>query len=152
MSAAGELSHIDEHSVVVEAGRVPTWEALLRVAEGSFSAGATPRFARLLGCADTAAAGPRPLATGSTVPGFHVESAHAPSELALVGSHRFSKYALTFRLDELEAGRTRVRAETRAEFPGAKGAVYKGLVIGTHMHVLVTRRILNAAKRRAERV
>jgi hypothetical protein len=152
MSAAGALPHIDEHSETVEAGPEATWEALLLVAEGSFSAGAVQRFARIVGCADTAAAGPRPLAAGSTVPGFHVESAGGPSEFVLVGSHRFSSYALAFRLDELEAGRTRVRAETRAEFPGAKGTVYRSLVIGTRAHAFVTRRILAAVKHRAERV
>ena len=42
-------------------------------------------------------------------------------------------------------------AETRAEFPHLKGAIYKGLVIGTRMHVLATRRILAGVKRNAER-
>jgi len=151
MSLAGELPHIDEHSVAVDAGREATWEALLRVVEGTVSAGAAPRFARLVGCADTVASGPRPLAVGSTVPGFHVEAATAPAELALAGRHRFSTYALIFRLDQLDGERTRVRAETRAEFPGAKGKLYRGLVIGTRMHVLATRRILSAAKHNAER-
>jgi hypothetical protein len=73
------------------------------------------------------------------------------SRLALAGSHRFSSYALIFRLDELGDGRTRVSAETRAEFPDLKGAIYKALVIGTRMHVLATRRILGGVKRRAER-
>jgi hypothetical protein len=145
------LPHVDEHSLVVDAAPGPTWEALLRVAEGSVSAGAAPRFARIVGCADTEASGPRPLSEGSAFPGFHVATATAPSELALAGSHRFSDYALIFRLDDLGDGRTRVRAETRAEFPHLKGAVYRALVIGTRMHVLATRRILSAAKRRAER-
>jgi hypothetical protein len=152
MSAASQrLPYVDEHPVVIAAGREGTWEALLRVVEGTVSSGFAPHFARLVGCADTVAAGPRPLATGSTVPGFHVESALAPSELALAGSHRFSNYAPIFRLDELEGPRCRVRAETRAEFPGATGRVYRGLVIGTRMHVLATRRILGAIKRNAER-
>jgi hypothetical protein len=151
VSAAERLPHIDEHAVEVGADREATWEALRHVAEATVSSGAAPTFARLVGCADTVASGPRPLATGSTIPGFHVESATQPAELALAGSHRFSDYALIFRLDELGRGRTRVRAETRAEFPGAKGAVYRALVIGTRMHVLATRRILAAAKRRAER-
>jgi hypothetical protein len=144
------LPHVDEHSLVVEAGRERTWESLLRIVEASVSSGGAPRFARIVGCADTAAAGPRPLAEGSAVPGFHVAAADAPRQLALAGSHRFSDYALVFRLDELGA-RTRVRAETRAEFPGLKGGVYRALVIGTHLHVLATRRILTGVKRNAER-
>ena len=145
------LPHIDEHSLVVEAGRDDTWEALLRVVEASVSSGAAPRFARILGCADTAPSGPRPLAEGSVLSGFHVAAAESPTELALAGSHRFSSYALIFRLDDLGGGRTRVRAETRAEFPDLKGAVYRALVIGTRMHVLVTRRMLAGVKRNAER-
>jgi hypothetical protein len=149
--ALERLPHVDEHALVLEAGRDATWAALLRAVEGTVSAGAAPRFARILGCTDTAAAGPRPLAAGSTLPGFHVAAAQQPVELALAGSHRFSNYALIFRLDELAEGSTRVRAETRAEFPRLRGAVYRGLVIGTRMHVLATRRILAAVKRGAER-
>jgi hypothetical protein len=144
------LPHLDEHSLTVDAGPEATWEALLRVAEGMVSSAGAPRYARIVGCADTKAAGPRPLAVGSTIPGFHVAAAAAPAELALLGSHRFSDYALIFRLEELGPGQTRVRAETRAEFPGLKGGLYKGLVIGTRMHVLATRRVLNATRRRAE--
>jgi hypothetical protein len=151
MPAADRLPHVDEHSVQIEAGPQATWEALLRVAEGSVSSGGAPTLSRLLGCADTAASGPRPLAVGSTVPGFHVADATAPEELSLAGSHRFSNYALIFRLDDLGEGRTRLRAETRAEFPGLKGGIYRALVIGTRIHILVTRRILGATKRRAER-
>jgi hypothetical protein len=127
------LPHVDEHALVVAAGREATWTALLRVVEGTVSAGAAPRFARILGCADTAAAGPRPLTEGSALPGFHVASAERPAELALAGRHRFSDYALIFQLEELGPERTRVRAETRAEFPDLKGAIYKGLVIGTRL-------------------
>jgi hypothetical protein len=152
MSATADgLPHVDEHSAVIEAGADAAWDALLRVAEGTVSAGAAPHLARALGCADVAAAGPRPLAEGSVVPGFHVAEADAPRELALVGSHRFSNYALLFHLDDLGSGRTRVRAETRAEFPGFKGSAYRAMVIGTRMHVLVTRRMLGGVKRLAER-
>ena len=98
------LPHVDEHSLVVEAGREDTWKSLLRVVEASVSSGGAPRFARIVGCADTAPSGPRPLAVGSALPGFHVAAADAPAELALAGSHRFSDYALVFRLDELGVG------------------------------------------------
>ncbi len=145
------LPHIDEHSLAVAADPDIAWEALLKVVDGSFGTAATGRTARLLGCADTAASGPRPLATGSALPGFHVEVAERPGELALVGGHRFSNYALIFRLDEQQGERTVIRAETRATFPGFKGSVYRALVIGTRGHVLVTRRLLGAMKQRAER-
>jgi len=145
------LPHIDEHSTEIGADRAATWDALLRVVESFLSSRATPGLARLLGSVDREASGPRPLTVGSTLPGFHVEAAEPPLELALAGRHRFSTYALIFRLEEPGAGRTRLRAETRAEFPGLKGAVYRALVIGTRGHVLATHRVLAAVKRRAER-
>jgi hypothetical protein len=145
------LPHIDEHSISIEADPDVTWEALLRVVEGSSGSASTGRVARLLGCADTQRSGPRPLAKGSTFPGFHVESAQRPRMLSLAGRHRFSNYALIFRLDEGGAGRTVLRAETRAEFPGLEGSVYRALVIGTRGHVLVTRRLLRSAKQSAVR-
>ncbi|HKB49802.1 MAG TPA: hypothetical protein VKC63_00020 [Solirubrobacterales bacterium] len=145
------LPHIDEHSTVVAANSGDVWEALLRVVEGSFGSAATGRVARLLGCAEVDASGPRPLAAGSALPGFHVEHADRPRKLALAGSHRFSDYALIFRLEGLDASRTCLHADTRAVFPGAKGAVYRTLVIRTRGHVLVTRRLLKAVKQRAER-
>lgn len=151
MSDPAGLPHVDEHSLVIEAAPEATWEALLHVSEAVVSSSAAPRYTRLVGCADTSASGPRPLAEGSAFPGFHVAVADPPRELALAGSHRFSDYALVFRLDRLAGERTRLRAETRATFPGVKGAAYKGLVIGTRMHVLATRRVLGGVKRRAER-
>ncbi len=157
MATAEQLPYVDEHSLEIAAGREACWAALLRVVEATVAAGSAPRVARILGCADTTASGPRPLAAGSTLPGFHdaaaiaPAAASAPAELALAGSHRFSSYALILRLDELGEGRTRARAETRAEFPRLQGGVYRALVIGTRMHVLVTRRILDGVKRNAER-
>jgi hypothetical protein len=151
MIVSADLPHIDEHSIVIEATPDAVWDALLRVIEGSFASGASTTGARLLGCDDTVASGPRPLADGSVLPGFHVETAQRPQELAIAGGHRFSDYALIFRLDQQDGNRTMLRAETRATFPGLKGGAYRAMVIGTRIHVLVTRRILSAAKRSAER-
>jgi hypothetical protein len=148
---AADLPYVDEHSIVIEATADAAWNAVLRVVEGSFNSGASSAGARLLGCADTAASGARPLTTGSILPGFHVETAQPPRELGLAGGHRFSDYALIFRLDDQGDGGTVLRAETRAAFPGLKGRAYRAMVIGTRMHVLVTRRILTATKRSAER-
>lgn len=71
--------------------------------------------------------------------------------IEIAAGHRFSDYALTFRFDELDGEEMRLRAETRATFPGFKGSVYRTLVIGTRGHVLVTNRMLSAVRRRAER-
>jgi hypothetical protein len=145
------LPHIDEHSVEIAASPAAVWPALSRVAAGSFGSPATSRVARLLGCADIESSGAGPLEAGSAFPGFHVEAAQPGELLALAGSHRFSDYALIFRLDDLGDQRTRLRAETKAIFPGLKGGIYRTLVIRTHGHVLVTRRLLGAVKHRAER-
>jgi hypothetical protein len=87
---------------------------------------------------------------GSTIVGFRVARSEAPVELALVGRHRFSRYALIFRIDDLGGARSRLRAISRAEFPGVAGAAYRALVIGSRMHVRAVRSILAAVRRRAE--
>lgn len=150
-SEIGGLPYVDEHAIIISASRERTWVALLRVVEVSFSVSGATQFTRALGCEDAQRAGPRPLAEGSTFPGFHVASAEERKRLVLAGRHRFSSYALIFRIEELGGDRTQLRAETRAEFPGARGRVYRALVIGTDGHILVTRGLLAATKRRAER-
>lgn len=145
-----DLPHVDEHSIAVDASVEETWAALLRTADASLASPRAGLGARLLGCEDAEAAGPRPLSAGSTIPGFHVEAAEPRRELALAGRHRFSRYALVFRLDP-DGEATRLRAETRAEFPGLHGRAYRAMVIGSRLHVLATRRLLGAVKRRAER-
>jgi hypothetical protein len=90
------------------------------------------------------------LREGSTLLGFRVRGVNEREALLLEGEHRFSRYELNFRLGA-SAGRTTLCAETRAEFPGMKGQFYKTLVIRSRGHVLVTRSILKAVKRRAER-
>jgi hypothetical protein len=144
------LPFIDEHGVEVAAPPEVVWKSLCHVAEGSFSSPAVARFARLVGCESTVVAGPRPLGEGAAFPGFVVARAEPGSELALVGRHRYSEYALVFRLTG-SGGTTRLRAETRAQFPGAAGRFYRAAVIGTRGHVFVTMRLLAAVKRRAER-
>jgi hypothetical protein len=151
MAAKSSLPYVDELPIEIGADRNATWAALLGVVEASFASARGRGPARLLGCEDTQPSGPRPLAQGSAFPGFHVESAEPPSELGLAGRHRFSTYLLSFRLEDAGRGRTRLVAETHAAFPGLKGSIYRALVIGTRMHVLVTRGLLTATKRRAER-
>ncbi|HEY1853411.1 MAG TPA: hypothetical protein VGG40_02385 [Solirubrobacterales bacterium] len=137
------LPFVDEHGIEVEAGAEPTWEALQTAVERSFGIGAAPHIARLLGCEDES--------------GFHVALSRlpgegpGPAELALAGRHRFSRYALIFRVDALGSACSRLRAETRADFPGLKGGAYRALVIDSRGHVLATRRLLGTVKRRAER-
>lgn len=151
MPGADGLPFIDEHSVEVAAGPEAAWDAIGDVVERTMSGGLGRRGARILGCADCETTGPRPLAAGSAFPGFRVDDSEPPRRLSLRGSHRFSDYALVFRLDGLGSERTRVRAETRAAFPGPHGSAYRAVVIGLRAHVLATRRLLDGIRRSAER-
>ena len=81
---------------------------------------------------------------------FHVVAVERPSVLALAGRHRYSDYELVFRIDDLGAGRSRLRAETRAIFPGRRGAVYRMLLMGTRAHALATHRLIARVAREAD--
>jgi ketosteroid isomerase-like protein len=142
------LPPVDEHAVEVAAGINRTWEALAATLTRSFDTRRARRGARILGCTYTEARG-EPSAIGSTIPGFVVARSVRPATLALLGRHRFSTYALIFYIDELGPGSSRLRAETRAAFPGTKGSVYRALVIGSRAHVRGVRRMLNAVRDRA---
>jgi hypothetical protein len=142
------LPHVDEHSVEIRATEMQAWDALIETLPSLIGG----RLARAFGPAwrleypeATGDFG----AIGSTLPGFVVARSVRPAVLALLGQHRFSRYALVFRIEKTDSG-VRLRAETRAEFPGAKGRAYRGAVIGTRGHVFAVRRMLGAIKRRAE--
>jgi hypothetical protein len=147
--ALAALPRIDEHTTEIAAAVDDVWSALLDTIDRGFSRPVAGAYARLVGCDPAHASGPRPLASGSTVPGFRVTVADAPHVLALDGRHRFSVYALTFRLDERAAGRTWLRAESRAEFPGIAGRAYRLAVVGSRGHVVAVRRVLASVQRRA---
>lgn len=146
-----ELPWVDEHAVELDATPATVWPALLRTVERMTAGRGAPAYARAVGCADTEAGGPRPLEVGSTVPGFHVAALTPERLLVLRGSHRFSDYALVFRLEPLGGVRTRLVAETRAEFPGVRGRAYRALVIDTRMHVLAIKRMQRGVANRMKR-
>jgi hypothetical protein len=150
-AAASDLPWVDEHAIELDAPPAGVWPALLRTVETMTAGRAAPRYARAVGCVDTEPGGPRPLEVGSTLPGFHISELIHARLLVLRGAHHFSDYALAFRLEALAGVRTRLVAETRAEFPGLKGRAYRALVIGTRMHVLAVRRVQSGVARRIER-
>ncbi|WP_067696317.1 hypothetical protein [Nocardia jejuensis] len=119
------LPYIDEYSRSIAADRTRTWTALLR----------------------TTCKNPDDLT--SLPRGFVLDEADPPQRLAAKGRHWFSRYALTFTLEEESPGRTRVTAETRAAFPGIHGRVYRALVIGSGAHTLVVRDLLRRIARAA---
>jgi hypothetical protein len=144
------LPPIDEHYVDVDAPADTTWAALFPTLQRSFDGRFARRYAKHVEASETSARGDlhHP---GGTLPGFCVTRSIAPVMLALAGSHRFAKYAVVFRIDLLPGQRSCVKIETRAEFIGRRGRLYRAAVIGTRIHVIAVNRMLRAIKRRAER-
>jgi hypothetical protein len=143
------LPFVDEHSVAIVATADETWEAMLATVSESVSNRPGPRIARLLGCSQTERRG-RPGAIGSTLPGFVVTRSIRPAVLALMGEHRFARYALILRIAETPLEPVVFSAETRAEFPGRRGVAYRRLVIGSRGHWVAIQGMLRAVRRRAE--
>lgn len=137
------LPYIDEHAIDVgAASRERIWSALVDVLRRETAGG--ERIARVLGC-DPPHGSPRfDGSPGQTIPGFRVAAAEPGHRLVLSGRHRFSDYELTFLLDD-----GRLRAQTRAAFPGLLGRLYRTAVIGTGGHRLVTRHLLRQVASRA---
>lgn len=107
------LPHVDEHSQQIEAPPEAVWHALQR----HLSAWTFRR-------------------------GFRVAERREEERVTLAGHHPFSRYELRFEIEDLGAGRTRLRAITDAAFPGPHGRIYRALVIGTGGHRVVVRRML----------
>ena len=120
------LPYVDEQSTDVAATAERTWEALIGYVAAARGNRRGRVLAKRLGCVPGEASGDAG-EIGSTIPGFIVSRSVAPAVLALVGEHRFARYALIFRIDETAAGPVRLRAETpgrvprspRARLPGA---------------------------------
>ena len=131
------LPYVDEHATTIVATPNAVWNALVAVTWGSTSGPMSTRVASALGCVPIERSG-KAGEIGSTVPGFVVTRAVCPAVLALMGEHRFSCYALIFTATDTPTGLVELR-------------VYRTLVIGSRGHVLATRSILRAVRRRAER-
>jgi hypothetical protein len=144
-----ELTPIDEHSVEVDAPAEAAWAALFPTLSHSYDSRIGRWFSRAFDARDQVAEGDLHHPGGS-LPNFVVARAVAPVMLALMGQHRFANYALVFRIDLLPGQRSRVRAETRALFPGTGGRLFRLLVINTRIHVISVRRVLRRVRKRAE--
>lgn len=145
-----DLPPIDEYSVEIDAPAEAAWAALFPTLARSLDGRPQRRLASWLRCRDQIAKGDL-RHPGGALPGFVVARSVAPVMLALMGENRFSSYALVFRIDLLPGQRCRVRAETRATFPGASGRLYKLGVLGTRLHVVGVRRMLRTLRKQAEK-
>lgn len=125
------LPYIDEHAIAVDADPRETWSAVLHTM-----------------CRD-------PEDPRSVPLGFVLDEAVTQERLALKGRHWFAAYRLVFTLEPLSDGagshRTRLAAQTWADFPGVKGRAYRALVIGSGGHQIVVRRMLHRIAARARR-
>ena len=145
-----DLSPIDEHRLTVAASPEVVWDATVESVGASFSAPWPRRLARLLGTDPALASGWKRPAVGSTIPGFRIVAAHRPDLLVISGRHRFARYGIVFRIEPSAEG-ARCRAESRANFPGLAGRLYRLGVVGSGGHAVVVRRMLLGIKRAAER-
>jgi hypothetical protein len=143
------LPYIDEHSACIGATPERAWSALMSV--GGTMRGPAGPLGWLMGLQPAVASGEWSggVEVGATLPGFMVEQACPPSRLALHGSHRFSRYALVFELEDRGPEGTRVRARSWGAFPGVHGRSYRALVVGSGAHRLVVRRLLRRIETRA---
>jgi hypothetical protein len=128
-----EPPYVDQHDVVVRAGRERVWAALTSYVDGVLASRRSPLFVWIWD--------PEPAS------GFAVDSRVEGERIELVGRHRFSRYRLVFSLDGTAP--TTLAATTYAAFPGPHGAAYRVLVIRTRLHVVATRRMLEVVRRRA---
>ena len=145
------LSRVDEHTVAVAAAPELVWDATVESLGSSFSAPWTRWLARLLRADPAVASGWTQPAVGSAVPGFRIVAAHRPDLLVVAGRHRFSRYGIVFRIEPVAGGRARCRAESRADFPGLPGRLYRLAVIGSGGHVIAVRRMLKGITQAAQR-
>lgn len=136
------LPFIDEHRQRVAPDAA--WEALVQTVAKVMSS--SPRFAAFLRCDPDRTSADFAGRLGETITGFRVDEVVPGRKLVLRGEHRFSRYELSFLLDGNE-----LRAETRAEFPGLLGRLYRAAVIRSSAHRRITKRILRQIARASRR-
>lgn len=147
--ALEQLPPIDEHAIEVDAPAEVAWDALFPVLRHVLDRPRARRYAERVNADVTVARGDLSH-PGGMLPGFTVIRAIQPVMLALAGRHRYAQYAMVFRIDLLPGQRSRVRIESRAEFVGRRGRLYRAGVVSTRGHVLFVSRMLRAVRRRAE--
>ncbi|MGH7543141.1 MAG: hypothetical protein ACREK7_04310, partial [Gemmatimonadota bacterium] len=113
---ADALPLVDRHGFRTAIDPEKVWAALAPTLLASFGTRRTRWFARMVGCSERKVSRPFLMKPGDHLVGFRIVTAERPAELVLEGEHRFSRYALIFRISRRD-GITTVAAETRAQFP-----------------------------------
>ena len=128
------LPLLDEHSATLQASQSAVWRAVRQYACG-------------LGESDHVVLG-RVLGT-EPKSGFELAEEVEGERLALTGRHRFARYRLVFELEAETSNVTKLSVLSFATFPGARGRLYRGLLMGTGGHVLAVRHMLRTIQRQA---
>jgi hypothetical protein len=137
------LPRIDSHAVICAAGPDAAFDSLWDVLRRSLDGAAASAYARAVRCEPrVAAATSRPVAGLTTLVGFAVTNVDRPRALTIAGRHHFARYEIEFSVEPAAGVGSCIEATTFASFPGRLGAVYRTLVLGTRIHVLITRRML----------
>ncbi len=145
------LPFIDRHEHHIDATGAVAFDALWGVLRRGGTSSATRRYARLVRCVPRELRSiDHPTPGTTTFYGFAVAGLAPGERLVLDGRHAFSRYRLEFEITPAPHGIV-LSATTYAVFPGALGALYRAAVIGTRMHVLVTRSLLRSVANRADR-
>jgi hypothetical protein len=144
------LPRIDEQIIDVDADLPVTWSSLIEALEKAQASKSRELVARRLACDPAQRNGASLQTVGATLPGFRVATVEPLMRVELVGEHRWARYSLDYRLEELMTGETRLCAATRAQFLGRSGSIYRMLVIGTRLHVVAVRATLQSIKGHAE--
>lgn len=126
------LPLLDEHSATFAASQSAVWQAV-------------SRYARSMAHSDHAVLG-RLLGT-EPESGFELAEEVEHEHLVLTGRHRFARYRLVFKLDGESSNSTKLSVLSFAEFPGARGRLYRRLLMGTRGHELAIRRMLHTIGR-----
>ena len=145
-----ESEALDTHSTEIAASAGAVWEALAVVMLAELSRPPAQVVAVVTGVRHRFQGPPFP-EVGARIPGFRVAISNREKRLRLEGRHRFSEYALDFRLVTTAEG-TRLSATTHAIFPGRSGALYRWVLLRSGGHRFVVKRLLRLVRDRAEKV
>ncbi len=125
---------MDEHSVTVDAPREAVWKAV-----GQYARELTRSDHGLIGTV----LGTEPRS------GFDVSQQTEGKCLELSGRHRFARYRLVLALTEQPDRALKLSAISYADFPGARGRLYRAVLLGSGAHILAVRHMLRTISRHA---